>query len=225
MDAAAILTVSAAVIGLVQLVKWSGLPTKLAPLAVAVISALGVGLWGWSMGTFERTAAFDYFAAWIAVATSAAGVFGFIRESAEGVTAMRRSTVALVLACGLALGVTGCASKLPPSLSTAGQHAWRANEAVVALATVQDVAIKLNGIERCEPPAACAPLLSDGNTAVVVDAVRDASATIGAVPGGWQQTALEALSRISARLDRAGTQKLKAYVDAARAVLSELLKG
>ena len=68
MDGAAIVAVSAAVVALVQLVKWSGLPDKWGPIAVLILALLGVAFWGYSKGTFERTVAFDYFAAWIAVA-------------------------------------------------------------------------------------------------------------------------------------------------------------
>jgi hypothetical protein len=86
MDAEAILSVSAAVVTLVQLVKWSGLPDRAGPLAVIVLAALGVSLWGYSIGDYERTKLFGYFVGWLAVATSAAGVFGFTRASKEAVT-------------------------------------------------------------------------------------------------------------------------------------------
>jgi hypothetical protein len=89
MDGAAIIAVSAAVVACVQLVKWSGIPDKWGAAAVLLLSLLGVALWAWSKGTFERTLAFDYFAAWIAVATSAAGVFGFTRASSQAVSAMK----------------------------------------------------------------------------------------------------------------------------------------
>lgn len=85
MDAQAIITVAATVVALVQLVKWSGLPDSKGPLAVLGLSLLGVAFWGWSTGTFSRTQAFGYFAGWIAVSTSAAGVFGFTRQAAVAV--------------------------------------------------------------------------------------------------------------------------------------------
>jgi hypothetical protein len=81
MDAQAVVAVSAAVVALVQLVKWAGLPDSRGPLAVLALAALGVVFWGWSKGTLERAVAFDYFAGWIAVATGAAGVFGFTRAA------------------------------------------------------------------------------------------------------------------------------------------------
>lgn len=89
MDGQAVITVSAAVVGLTQIVKWSGLPDRLGPIAVLVLSALGVAVWGYSTNSYERTQTFEYFAAWIAVATSAAGIFGFTRASASAVTATR----------------------------------------------------------------------------------------------------------------------------------------
>lgn len=89
MDGQAILTVSAAVVALTQLLKWGGIPDKVGPLAVLALAALGVAFWGYADGTFTRTVAFEYFAGWIAVATSAAGVFGFTRASTSAVTAAK----------------------------------------------------------------------------------------------------------------------------------------
>jgi hypothetical protein len=90
MDGSAIMTVSAAVVGLVEYAKWANLPKKWAPFAVLALSAIGVVLWGWSQGTMERATAFQYFTGWIAVMTSAAGVYGLVRESRETVTSMRK---------------------------------------------------------------------------------------------------------------------------------------
>jgi len=39
----------------------------------------------WTEGPFSRAEGFSYFAGWIAVATSAAGVYGFTRASAAAV--------------------------------------------------------------------------------------------------------------------------------------------
>lgn len=89
MDGAAIVAVSAAVTALTQYAKWAGIPDKLGPLAVMLLSVIGVVLWGWSVGTFERTQAFDYFAGWIAVTTSSAGIFGFTRAAASSVSSMK----------------------------------------------------------------------------------------------------------------------------------------
>lgn len=86
MDGEAIVSISAAVVALTTLVKWAGLKDTFGAWAVLVLSAFGVAFWGWSEGTFERTQAFQYFAGWIAVATSAAGVFGFSRSLPAAIT-------------------------------------------------------------------------------------------------------------------------------------------
>lgn len=86
MTAEAIISISAAVVALTQLVKWAGLKDAYGPTAVLVLALIGVGFWSWSVGTFERAQAFTYFAGWIAVSTSAAGVFGFTRAGSEAVS-------------------------------------------------------------------------------------------------------------------------------------------
>lgn len=89
MDGGAIVSVSAAVVAVTQLAKWAGLNDKLGPIAVMLLAALGVTVWGYSEGTFERTQIFEYFTGWIAVATSAAGVFGFTRAGSSAVTSIK----------------------------------------------------------------------------------------------------------------------------------------
>jgi hypothetical protein len=87
MDAQAILTVSAAVVALTQLIKWASvIPDKWGAVSVMVLSLVGVAFWGWSSGDFSRASAFAYFAGWIAVTTSAAGVFGFTRAASTAVS-------------------------------------------------------------------------------------------------------------------------------------------
>jgi hypothetical protein len=87
MNGEAIVTVSAAVVALTQLIKWAGVPDRFGPLIVLLISALGVLLWGYTQGeVLRRPEVWSYFAGWIAVATSAAGVFGFTRAAASSVT-------------------------------------------------------------------------------------------------------------------------------------------
>ncbi len=85
MDAQAIISVSAAVVALVQLVKWAGLPDKAGPLVVLVFAVIGVALWAYSENNFTRETSFDYFAGWIAVALGSAGTFGFTRAAASAV--------------------------------------------------------------------------------------------------------------------------------------------
>ena len=86
MDGEAIITVGAAVVALTQLCKWAGLPDRMGPLLVMVLALVGVAVWAVSQEEFvSRTQTFDYFAGWIAVATSSAGVFGFTRAAASAV--------------------------------------------------------------------------------------------------------------------------------------------
>jgi hypothetical protein len=88
MDAQAMAAVSAAVVALTQLLKWMGINEQRAPLVVMGVSAMGVLLWGFSVGSFVRAQLFDYFSAWVMVSLAAAGVYGFTRSmpSAVGAT-------------------------------------------------------------------------------------------------------------------------------------------
>jgi hypothetical protein len=86
MDGQAIISVSAAVVALTQLAKWGFLKDNQGPIAVLLLSLVGVAAWAWSKGNFERATAFDYFAGFIAVALNAAGIFGFTRAAANAVT-------------------------------------------------------------------------------------------------------------------------------------------
>lgn len=86
MNGEAIMTVSAAVVTLTQLLKWAGVPARWGPLLVLALSALGVAVWVYTQGQIGRADAFSYFAGWIAVATSAAGVYGFTRAAGDGLT-------------------------------------------------------------------------------------------------------------------------------------------
>ena len=86
MDGESIVTVSAAVVALTQLAKWAGVPDRSGPVIVLALSGLGVALWAATRGHFGHAEIFSYFAGWVAVATSAAGVFGFTRAAASSVT-------------------------------------------------------------------------------------------------------------------------------------------
>lgn len=86
MNGQAIIAVSASVVALVQLAKWAALPDKWGPAGVLLLSLIGVAFWGWSTGDVTRASAFGYFAGWIAVSTSAAGVYGFSRASGDALT-------------------------------------------------------------------------------------------------------------------------------------------
>jgi hypothetical protein len=132
--------------------------------------------------------------------------------------------VSLLLVCLCLTFSTSCA-KAPPNLPPDTLVVWKANEAVVAIGTVQHVAIELNKILMCEAPpnqTKCHAVLSDKNTGVVVDAVRKVLLTIQQVPSGWKQTVLTGLDQIDAALDDAGKGKLKAYTAAARVTIGAL---
>lgn len=88
MSGQAILTVSASIVALTQLLKWSkAVSDQRGPLAVLVLALIGVAFWGWTTGDIGRATAFGYFAGWISVATSAAGIYGFTRSGPDAITA------------------------------------------------------------------------------------------------------------------------------------------
>lgn len=91
MSAENIAVVSAAVVALTQLCKWLRVvDDHRGPLVVLALAALGVALWAVSFETaFTRQLLWPYFAAWIVVATSAAGVFGFTRAAPEAITSTK----------------------------------------------------------------------------------------------------------------------------------------
>lgn len=129
---------------------------------------------------------------------------------------MRSLTLSLTLA--LALVGSACA-KTPPSLTPVGVKYFQANRGIVAIGTVQHVAIELNKVQICTPEP-CHPLLSEANTRIVVDATTDTITTITATPEGWKPTLDTGLKRIEDRLDAAGKTELAAYLAAARAILT-----
>lgn len=87
MSGQASLTVAAAVVMLTQLIKWTkAVDDRRGPILVVGLSLIGVGFWGWATGDFSRATSFGYFAGWISVTTSAAGVYGFTRSGADAIT-------------------------------------------------------------------------------------------------------------------------------------------
>lgn len=114
----------------------------------------------------------------------------------------------------------GCA-KAPPQLPAGDAVLFQANQAVVAIGTVQHAAIELNKVQVC-PPAPCRPLLSDANTRIVIDNVASALTTIKQVPTGWRPTITAALTEIQNRLDADGKTRLAAYVQTANTIITSL---
>jgi hypothetical protein len=130
--------------------------------------------------------------------------------------------VALVV---LVLVMSACANKAPASLSPVGVRYWQGDEAVVALGTLQHVAIQLNGVEICAAapaPPDCHPAVSRKNTEVVVDVVTVALTTMKAAPAGWKATSLTALDQIADKLDAAGQTQLAGYLSAVRTIIDAL---
>lgn len=156
MNGEAILAVSAAVVGLAQLIKWGfKIPDGYGGGVVLLLSLIGVVFWGWSRGDMSRATAFEYFAGWIAVGTSAAGVFGFVRSARDVMSnnaapSAPAKIVGVVLAVGAsALLLFGCTMN-PKAIIVAAHQSIE-----VALAAVDDGERAL-----CDPapaqPAHCA---------------------------------------------------------------------
>jgi hypothetical protein len=89
LDANAATAIGATVTVVTQLIKWAGLPDRLGPIVVLLLSALGVAVYAYSLGDFQRAEAFTYLTAWANVALVAAGIFGFTRAAPSAVTALR----------------------------------------------------------------------------------------------------------------------------------------
>jgi len=113
--------------------------------------------------------------------------------------------------------VAAACGKNPPTLSPTGVRYYQADRGVVAIGTIQHVAIQLNQVQVCDPQP-CHPLLSENNTRSVVDASTIALTTIRATPQGWKAALETALARIEERLDAAGKSELAAYIAAARQI-------
>jgi hypothetical protein len=88
-DANAATALAATVTLVTQLIKWAGLPDKLGPIVVLLLSAICVVVYVYSTGAFVREETFNYLSAWANVALAAAGIFGFTRAAPAAVTALR----------------------------------------------------------------------------------------------------------------------------------------
>ena len=137
---------------------------------------------------------------------------------------MKRAIVTSSTILILAIMVA-CASKAPPVQTPKALKLWQANEVVVHLGQLQDVAIGLNDIQQCSQtaPSECAPILSDKNTGYVVDAVEVGVRTIQKVPEGYKAAALSALDSIEKQLDAQGKTKMLPYVTVVRQLVTALV--
>lgn len=88
----AIITISATVVALTQFAKWAGVPNKWGPGVVMLLALVGLLFWAVSQPNYvTRLDLWSYFAAWALIATSAAGIFGFVKagDQSSAVTTMR----------------------------------------------------------------------------------------------------------------------------------------
>lgn len=158
MDATAVIAVSGAIVMLLQVLKSAGLTGRWALVSAAVMSMVGVGVWAYSQGNYGRPETWGYFAGWIAVFTSAAGVFGIVNGGAEAVTAMKGAPSAIIksltstgdgrnpatlllpllIVSALAAGVSSCATVQPnPPVDTIQKAR---NEAAVLAKSTKEAA-------------------------------------------------------------------------------------
>lgn len=128
-----------------------------------------------------------------------------------------------VLFIALAIVIAAACGKTASSLTATGAAYQHADEGVVALGTLQHVAVELNKLQVCAPapaPPACHPALSDHNTGVVVDAVTLALTTAKAAPAGWKATVNACVASINSLLDAAGKVEIAAYLNAALSIVN-----
>ncbi len=133
------LTIGAVVVPLTEVVKFfAPVPQRWGILVAAFWSALGVALWGYSQATpFDHTQAFDYFAGFASVLTTAAGVYGFVKNvTAEGVTSFTKGAGVIIFALATMSSVA-CGGNAKPQLTPIGQTAATADKVV----TTADTAI------------------------------------------------------------------------------------
>ena len=86
-----VIAISGVVTIIAQVLKGAGISGRWALLAAAILSALAVMLFGWSNVGFTQQAAWSYFAAWAAVFSSAAGIFGIINAAPAQALAITES--------------------------------------------------------------------------------------------------------------------------------------
>lgn len=98
MDAQAVVAVSGSIVMFLQVLKAGGLEGRWALVVCAFASTAGVLLWGYSAGTLARETLWQYGSGWIAVFSSAAGLFNIVRNAPEAVTSIRGAGTALVAA-------------------------------------------------------------------------------------------------------------------------------
>lgn len=89
MDSQDIVLISGAVAGLTRLLVMLGVPHRYRAAVVIITTTIGIALWAYTQPELaSQTNVFGYFTCWIAVATSAAGVYELTgKTSSEVVSA------------------------------------------------------------------------------------------------------------------------------------------
>lgn len=87
MSPEAVLAVTGTVLILVEIAKASRLPKRWGPLAAAVFSAIGVGVWAYSNGGMPQSSAFSFLTAWANITLQAIGAFEIIKRAFNGMRA------------------------------------------------------------------------------------------------------------------------------------------
>jgi hypothetical protein len=72
---------------LTQFTKWAGIDDRRGPLAVILLSLLGVLLWSFStVPAWDRSLVWSIFSGWVNVLLTAAGIYGFTRALPQAVS-------------------------------------------------------------------------------------------------------------------------------------------
>jgi hypothetical protein len=104
------LLVGAAVTALTQFAKWAGIDERRGPVAVILLSLLGVLLWSFStVPAWDRALVWSIFSGWVNVLLTAAGIYGFTRAMPEAVSSFTKPP-------------TGAGSEPVASMSAAGHE-------------------------------------------------------------------------------------------------------
>jgi hypothetical protein len=82
MDATAILTVSGFALTATALLRWAGVPSRWGAPTSALVSLIGVAVWTLSQeASVDRTWTFGLLAGWVTITSTAAGVYGFVKDA------------------------------------------------------------------------------------------------------------------------------------------------
>lgn len=135
---------------------------------------------------------------------------------------MRQYLVTALVFYAALVFYVGC-TKTPPDVTPEMKTLYVANDAVVAIGTIQHAAIELNKQQVCDAVKVCKPLLNDANTRIVVDNAVTTLQIMGPNPTDWKAQAKKFLDAVEQRLDAAGNMSLLPYVNALKIILGVLV--